>query len=254
VFRQIALRAWLDRVQAVHARWAAVTRSARSRLWRFWVAPLIGGAPPTLEAGKQVTGVTEGTVTTHWMRLARSAACLAVTALVLGTGSARGESKDDERSEVRKAAKETLSRLYKVQPSAKKAVEKAAGYAVFNNFGMKILFAGGGSGKGLAVDNATKKITYMKMVEVQAGLGMGVKKFSLIWVFETREALRQFVDAGWELGAQSSAAATKSGEGGSLTGAMSPSPGVWLYQLVNDGLALELTAKGTKYYKDNDLN
>lgn len=36
--------------------------------------------------------------------------------------------------------------------------------------------------------------------------------------------------------------------------AMSVSPGVWLYQLTETGLALELTAKGTKYYKDDDLN
>jgi hypothetical protein len=28
----------------------------------------------------------------------------------------------------------------------------------------------------------------------------------------------------------------------------------WLYQLTDDGLALELTAKGTKYYKDDALN
>jgi len=27
-----------------------------------------------------------------------------------------------------------------------------------------------------------------------------------------------------------------------------------LYQLTGDSLALELTAKGTKYYKDTDLN
>ena len=37
-------------------------------------------------------------------------------------------------------------------------------------------------------------------------------------------------------------------------GAMSVSPGVWLYQLTDDGLAAELTAKGTKYYKDAELN
>jgi lipid-binding SYLF domain-containing protein len=179
---------------------------------------------------------------------------LAVAVLAVAAAPAAAASKDKERGEVRKAAKETLSRLYKVQPAAKKAVESAAGYAVFNNFGMKILFAGGGSGKGIAVDNRTKKVTYMKMVEVQAGLGIGVKKFSLVWVFQTREALSQFVDAGWELGAQTSAAATVNDQGGSLTGAMSPSPGVWLYQIVDDGLALELTAKGTRYYKDDDLN
>lgn len=34
----------------------------------------------------------------------------------------------------------------------------------------------------------------------------------------------------------------------------SVSPGVWLYQLAGDGLALELTAKGTKYYRDDSLN
>jgi hypothetical protein len=32
------------------------------------------------------------------------------------------------------------------------------------------------------------------------------------------------------------------------------SPGVWVYQLTETGVALELTAKGTKYYKDDDLN
>jgi GGDEF domain-containing protein len=35
---------------------------------------------------------------------------------------------------------------------------------------------------------------------------------------------------------------------------MAVSPGVWLYQLTETGLALELTAKGTKYYKDDALN
>jgi hypothetical protein len=43
-------------------------------------------------------------------------------------------------------------------------------------------------------------------------------------------------------------------EGGSFAGAVSIRPGVWLYQLTDDGLALELTAKGTKYYKDKALN
>lgn len=29
---------------------------------------------------------------------------------------------------------------------------------------------------------------------------------------------------------------------------------VWLYQLTDDGLALELTVKEMKYYKNDDLN
>ena len=47
----------------------------------------------------------------------------------------------------------------------------------------------------------------------------------------------------------------KAGEkGAALQGALAVSPGVWLYQLTDTGLALELTAKGTKYYKDEALN
>ena len=168
--------------------------------------------------------------------------------------AATKEEVQQEQQEIRKKAKEILGQLYKAQPSAKAAVSKAAGYAVFSNFGMKIFVAGSGTGKGLAVDNKTKKEVFMKMVELQAGLGMGVKKFSLVWVFETPQTLAQFTNSGWELGAQASAAAKAGDKGAAFQGAVPISQGVWLYQLTETGVALELTAKGTKYYKDDDLN
>lgn len=161
---------------------------------------------------------------------------------------------DKKRNEVRKAVQQTLSTLYEIQPSAKSAIERAAGYAVFNNTGMKIFVAGGGRGKGIAVDNASGKETFMKMVEVQAGLGMGIKKFNVIFVFEQADVLNDFVESGWQFGGQATAAAKSETEGEALAGAVSVSPGVWIYQLTDKGLALELTAKGTKYYKDDDLN
>jgi len=172
----------------------------------------------------------------------------------LASGADDAKKKEKARADIVKMSDATLSRLYKAQPQAKTAIAKAAGYAVFSNFGMKILFAGGGSGQGVAVNNGTKKRTYMKMVEVQAGLGMGIKKFRLVWVFENRKDLDAFINSGWEIGGQTSAAAQASGQGVAFAGAMSIAPGVWLYQLTDDGLALELTAKGTKYYKDSDLN
>ena len=74
-------------------------------------------------------------------------------------------------------------------------------------------------------------------------------------MFEKTSDLDKFVNSGWELGAQATASAQMSGQGmEAFAGAMSISPGVWLYQLTDDGLAVELTAKGTKYYKDSDLN
>ena len=162
--------------------------------------------------------------------------------------------KEEERAEVRKAANDALNAVYKAAPSARKAAESAAGYAAFSNFGMKILVAGSGTGKGIAVNNKSKAKTYMKMAELQAGLGFGIKKFKLLWVFETEQALNNFVNSGWEIGAQATASAQAGGKGASYQGAVSVSPGVWLYQVSGDSLALELTAKGTKYYKDTDLN
>jgi lipid-binding SYLF domain-containing protein len=162
--------------------------------------------------------------------------------------------KEDRQAEVRKTAQQTLERLYKLQPKAKPAIEKAAGYAVFSNFGMKLLVTGGGTGQGIAVERTSKREVFMKMVEVQAGLGLGVKKFQLVWIFETQKAFNDFVVSGWEIGAQTTATAKLGDQGAWAAGALSVSPGVWLYQLAGDGLAMELTAKGTKYYRDDTLN
>jgi lipid-binding SYLF domain-containing protein len=193
-----------------------------------------------------------------WGRRIRWMAPLALLAgLLLAVTSGAGDTaaeKEKARADIRKMATETLSRLYKEQPSAKNAIAKAAGYAVFSNFGMKILLFGSGTGAGIAVNNSSKKETFMKMVEVQAGLGLGVKKFRLVWVFMNRKDLDAFVNSGWELGGQTSAAAQVSGQGAALAGAISVSPGIWLYQLTDEGLAVELTAKGTKYYKNDELN
>jgi lipid-binding SYLF domain-containing protein len=159
-----------------------------------------------------------------------------------------------EQADIRKMVNETLNRLYKLQPGAKSAISKSAGYAVFNNFGTKILVVGGGTGKGILFDKKNKKEVFMKMIEAQAGLGMGIKKFSVIFVFDKQSNVDSFVNSGWEFGGQATAAAKMGEEGGAFAGAMSVSPGVWMYQLADDGLAVELTGKGTKYYKDDDLN
>ena len=162
--------------------------------------------------------------------------------------------KKKKRTEIQKMVDQTLEKLYAAQPKAKKAISQSQGYAVFSNFGMKILVAGGGTGKGLAVNKETGQKTYMKMVEVQAGIGLGIKKFQVIWVFDDEADFKAFIDQGWEFGGQATAAARMNDDGNSMQGALSVKQGVWVYQLTGDGLALELTLKGTKYYKDKNLN
>jgi len=79
----------------------------------------------------------------------------------------------------------------------------------------------------------------MKMAEIQAGLGIGIRRFRLVRAFDSKQALEQFVDSGWESGGQASVAAKASDKDSAYQGAMSVSPGVWLYQLTDDGLAAE---------------
>ena len=62
------------------------------------------------------------------------------------------------------------------------------------------------------------------MLEVQAGSGIGVKKFRLVWVFEQQKDLDALINSGWELGAQAAAVQT-SGQRASFAGAVSVAPG-----------------------------
>ena len=158
-----------------------------------------------------------------------------------------------QRADILKQSEQTMGRLYRLQPHAKELVAKSAGYATFSNFGMKIFIAGGGSGSGVVMRKDAKPI-FMKMVEIQAGLGIGVKSFTVIFVFETEQAMNDFINSGWEFGGQATAAAKYEHKGGAYEGAANVAEGVWMYQLTDNGLAAEITAKGTKYYKDSDLN
>jgi lipid-binding SYLF domain-containing protein len=85
--------------------------------------------------------------------------------------------------------------------------------------------AGGGFGYGVATDRAGSQ-TFMRMAEVQAGLGAGIKNSNLVWIFDTPAAYKNFTERGWEFGAQATLAVKSGAAGGAYTGAVSVSPGV----------------------------
>ena len=120
--------------------------------------------------------------------------------------------------------------------------------------GVNVLLLSTARGSGLAVNGKTKQETFMKMGSVGAGLGMGVKDYVVVFVFENDKALAQFLNSGWSGSAQADAAAKVGDKGGAHSGAAEVSPGVWVYQITKNGLALQLTLQGTKYYKDDKLN
>jgi lipid-binding SYLF domain-containing protein len=181
-------------------------------------------------------------------------AAAALVVMALGPAGAFASSPGEQRSEINRASQHTLESLYAQRPSARRAIAESAGYAVFSDMSTKIFFAGGGGGKGVAVNRESGQRTFMMMVSVSAGLGMGVSKSHLVWVFATPEAYENFVNVGVELGADANLQVNPGEGGGLYDGAVEAAPGAWLYQLSDAGLVLELTVQGSKYFKDPDLN
>ena len=178
----------------------------------------------------------------------------AVALILLATGlSSAKDSPDQKREKTRKMAAQTLQDLYKLQPAAQAAVQKAAGYAIFDNRNVNLLVMSTASGSGVAV-NSSKEETFMKMLSAGVGLGMGAKDYRVVFVFEDDKALGQFINSGWAADAQTDAAAKTGTSGAAYSGAVQAAPGVWVYQITKKGLALQLTLQGTKYSKDDDLN
>ena len=130
----------------------------------------------------------------------------------------------------------------------------AVGYAVFSNTGINVLLLSTANGWGVAHNNETGKDTYMKMWSGGVGVGIGVKDFRGVFVFTTKDAFDTFVESGWQAGAQADAAAKAGEKGGAADSAIDVGPGVELYQLTENGLALQATIQGTKYWKNDDLN
>ena len=191
------------------------------------------------------------------MRTRTTLAAIALASAVAFAPSAEAadaEKKAKEQAAIRKEAQNTLSKLYAAQPSAKAAIQKAAGYAAFDNFGMNLFVISTASGKGIVVDRASKKETFMKMVSGGVGLGLGAKDFRVVFVFEKKSGLDNFIKSGWDADAHAEAAAKSGQKGGAYEGAVSVAPGVWVYQITEKGLALQATLQGTKYYKNDDLN
>ena len=187
------------------------------------------------------------------MRFKKITVALAMALLIAGLASAK-DSPDKKREKSRKMAAETLENLYKLQPTAKAAIQKAAGYAVFNNMGTNLLLLSTARGAGIATNAKTKQDTFMKMVSAGAGLGIGVKDYRVVFVFENEKGLDRFLDSGWTGSAEGDAAAKAGKSGAAYSGAVQIDPGIWVYQITKNGIALQLTLQGTKYYKDDELN
>ena len=187
------------------------------------------------------------------IRLFFSLAALATTMTCVTPAVLAASTADERRDKIRVMREAVLADLYKEKPELKAKIKKAAGYAVFSNVGVNLILASFAGGHGVVVDKKGHE-TFMKMGSAGIGLGLGVKDFRGVFVFHDQAKLDKFIDKGWDFSGQADAAAKSDAKGGQIGGAGNITEGVELYQLTKNGLALQATLQGTKYWKDKDLN
>lgn len=177
-----------------------------------------------------------------------------IIALTIIPASAVAKSRQKQRAEIITMRTEVLTQLYKNHPEARHMIKKAAGYAVFDNGGVNLIFLSVGSGRGVAHDNKSGKNTFMKMATGGIGIGLGIKDYRAVIIFHKRSAFNNFIEHGWDFSGQADAAAKVDDEGGAITSADTVARGVTVYQMTVKGLALQATLQGTKYWKSKKLN
>ncbi len=181
---------------------------------------------------------------------------LALMLLALGACTTTGLTSgtpNERRAAIQDMRQEVLTELYSLKPDTRVQIGSAAGYAVFTNANVNLILASFGGGVGVVHDNQRNQDTYMRMGEVGIGLGAGVKDFRAVFVFHDESALDRFIDVGLSFGGQADAAA-KAGDLGAAVGGEAIVDNVTVYQLTQSGLALQATVKGTRYWRDGDLN
>lgn len=186
----------------------------------------------------------------------RLTAILFISLILFSVSCARpkGATPQEKRDYVLQMKDDTLAELYVKKPFARELIQQSAGYAVFSDFNTQLLVVGTGNGYGVAVDNSNGDKVFMKMAEGGVGLGVALKNFREVIVFNNRQAFRDFVTNGWNIGAQGDAAAKYKDDGGATSGEVPLNSEIVVFQMTKDGIALRASLGASKVWIDDELN
>ena len=182
-------------------------------------------------------------------------ALLTVAALALPTTSVYAQ--DDWKSmkqeskamKIKESAEASLNGLFADNPKAKELYDSSYGWAAFSNLKLALVFSGGG-GNGVAVVKEIGAKTFMKMGTAGVGLGLGVNKYDVIFLFQDKQTFDNFVNKGWQADAGATAAAGKAAADVKTNFVN----GLAIYQITEKGLMANADIAGTKYWKNDKLN
>ena len=195
------------------------------------------------------------------MRAPITLALSAVMILAIASNAAAvRKTNAEKRNKIDAIAKDALSVVLENRARAKDLFDKSYGYAVFDNVKISLMISGGG-GRGVAVERASGKRTYMNMGTAGLNVGLGAQKYQVVFFFEDKATFDDFVNKGWQADANANAVAgTKGANAEAAAGSAGANAeatfesGMALFQITDAGLMLQADIAGTKFWKNKKLN
>jgi lipid-binding SYLF domain-containing protein len=148
----------------------------------------------------------------------------------------------DELNEAKGKAQEAVAAMLEKDPSMQRFFDEAVGYVVIPSVAKAGFGIGGARGKGLLYEGgeATMEVT---LTQLSVGFQAGGQVYSEFIFFEDETALGDFKRGNYELGAQVSAVAVKSGASANAN----YSNGVAIFTQAKGGLMYEASVGGQKF-------
>ncbi len=183
-----------------------------------------------------------------------SAAGALLMALMLSACAApQGDTAEDKRLSVQTMRSEALATMYRIAPELEAKVAAAPGYGVFSGIGTHTIYVATGRGYGVIRDNSTGADTYMRVVKLGGGLGIGAEDVRALIIFADTATMNGVINQGWSATGKASGSAVRQDQGGSAV-AVVHLPGMEIYRFTRNGVMLSGAVEGVRLWKDAELN
>ena len=159
----------------------------------------------------------------------------------------------EKRSATIKMGESGLAAFYKQNPTAKKEIEAAPGYAVVSTTNVNVVLLVVARGEGVLYDKRRKEPVFLQSYKTGEGLGAGYQDQYQIIVFKTTSAIDQFLltSIDGQRGGLDVDANFSAGSGGTIR---SFNPNITFYTVGLSGYDLQANYGGTLYLVDQQLN
>jgi len=170
-----------------------------------------------------------------------TATLVAAGACTLTTGCATAPKTHEERMSLVAEADAAVQSMIAKDQSLRGFLDRSHGYAVFPSVGKAGLIAGGAYGRGVAYEQG-RPIGYVELNQGSVGAQIGGQTFAELIVFESQAAMERIKAGDFDMGADLSAVALKTGAAGSAQF----QGGMAVFVQPKGGLMAEASIKGQK--------